>query len=168
MTIYHKTHEVIDHIITVLFEPDRRRIEAWIDRMIAKNEEAMGKTNVHCFIYNGDFYRQSNVRGFIQYRPALEYALWPEMDKLVADQRQVENDKAFCKQALVMLLEPCGTIQEIRDALPDCVAEVMPQLQGLERRYAPLWSISGNPRAQRQVAKIMPKLEMYSVTRMMF
>lgn len=167
-TGYAKMHEVIDEIVKTLFAADERRVTAWIDRMIGKNEECLGKSNVHCFIYNGDFYRQSNVRGHIQYRPALDYSLWDEMDKLVADQKAVDNDRAMVRQALVMLIEPCRTAQEVRDALPDCIAETMPQLQGLERRYQPLWTIATNPRAQRQIAKIMPKLELYSVARMIF
>lgn len=166
--VFKRIHEIIDDIVKVLFEPDARRIAAWIDRIIKKNEECLGKDNVHCFLYNGDFYRQSNVRGHIQYRPALDYSLWDEMDRLLKDQKQIDLDRSFCKQALVMLLERCMTIQEVRDALPDCVAETMPQLQGIERRFEPLWSIKTNPRAMRQVEKIMPKLEMYSVARMLF
>jgi hypothetical protein len=168
MTIYHEMHKVIDDITDTLFAPDKRRIAGWIDRMIGKNEECLGKANIHCFIYNGEFYRQSNVRGHIQFRPALDYSLWDEMDQLLADKKQIEKDRAFVRQALVALLEPCGTIQEVRDALPDCVAETMPQLQGIERRASPMWSIVGNVRAQRQIDKIMPKLELYSIARMMF
>lgn len=165
---HRRMHEIIDDIVKVLFEPDARRITAWVDRIIAKNEECLGKENIHCFIYNGDLYRQSNVRGFIQYRPALDYSLWDEMDRLDKDRRQIELDRSFCKQAMVMLLENCTDLQQIRDALPDCIGEAMPVLAQLERNRPPLYTIAGNPRAQRQVAKIMPKLEMYSVARMLF
>lgn len=161
-------HEIVDDIIKTLFAADDRRLTGWTDRLIAKNEEAMGKDNIHCFIYNGEFYRQSNVRGFIQYRPALDYSLWPEMDQLLTDKKAVERDRAFVRQALVALLEDCHCLQDIRDTLPDCIGECMPQLQGVDRTRPALFTITNNPRAQRQVAKIMPKLELYSVARMMF
>jgi len=160
-------HQVISDIVDTLFEADSRRIASWIDQLVQKNDEIAGKAQ-HAFIYNGTRYRQSNVRGVIQTHPALDYTLWDEADLLIKDAKQVEQDKSFVRQTLVTLLEPCRTAQEIRNALPECLSECIPSLREYERTAPSLYTIANNPRAKRQIAKIMPKLELYSVARMMF
>lgn len=167
-TGYAKAHQVVDVLIKALFDPDRRRLTAQVDRLIARNEECLGQQGLHCFIYNGVPYRQSNVTGHIKRYPGLDYSLWDDMELLLKDQKTVERDQSFIRQALIMLIEPCCSLQEVRDALPECVVDIMPELRALERRYELMWSIRGNVRAQRQVARVIPKLEAYAVARMMF
>jgi hypothetical protein len=162
-----KFYDVVMDIVTTLFEPDKRRLAAWVDRLIERNDEIIGFAN-HAFIYNGQQFRQSNVKGVIKVFPSLDYSLWDEADQFIADSKAIDQDKSFVRQALVRLMAPCLNAQDIRNALPECLADCIPALREYDRTAPEFYTIANNPRAQRQIAKIMPKLELYSVTRMMF
>lgn len=160
-------HQWIDQIIKCLFEPDHRRIQAWIDKIAEKNSEIQGQ-DVHGYLYAGVHYRPSNVAGFITNKKPLHSSLAEDMENLLRAKRAVDVEKGKVSQTLFLLLEPCKSEQDIRDTLPECVVDCLPNLKRLERTAEPAFTVADNSRATRQYKKILPKMEEYSVARMIF
>lgn len=163
------THQWIDPILKELFGPDHRRLTAWIDRLCEKNSEIVGK-DVHGFIYAGIFYRPSNVIGRITQHQVLHSSLDPDMQDFLLSKKVVDIEKTKLRQVLFMLLEPCNNQLDIRDTLPECVIDCIPDLRKFfpNRTRDPAFTIAHNPRAMRLFNKLLPKMEEYSVARMIF
>lgn len=168
------TYPIITHIIATIFAPEDRRLAGWIDRMCKANKEAyrpeLGPIagQLQGFIFNGVFYRPSDVTGPISGRKALHMSLWGEMETLEKDKKFVDTDKQFVQQTLYSLLDPCQTEQDIRDALPECLINTLPTTSRLPRTREPAFTIEGNDRAMRQYLKILPKIEVYAAARMIY
>lgn len=163
------THQWIDPILKELFGPDHRRLVAWIDRLCDKNSEIVGK-DVHGFIYAGVFYRPSNVIGKITGRQVLHSSLHGDMRDFLQSAKMVEVEKTKLRQILFMLLEPCNNQLDIRDTLPECVVDCIPDLKKHfpDRTREPAFTITSNERAMKLFNKLLPKMEEYSVARMLF
>lgn len=151
-----------------LFGNDERRLTAWVDRLCKSQQEALGDPKAYAFIYNGTFYRQSNVVGRIDGKKQLAPHLTAEMENFLKDKSAVDNDRAYTKQTLVNLLDGCDTLQDVRDTLPECLVCTLPQLRGLDRKREPACTIQSNPRALRHYVKILPVMEAYAAARLVF
>lgn len=160
-------HRVIDHIIKVVFSAEDRRIAAWVDKLCIKNQEIHPQSVG--FIYSGDIYRPSNVIGQLPRAPALDISHWAEMDNVLSDKKIISNEKAFIRQSLVGILESCSSEQDIRDAMPECIVDTLPQnIQQLRRTRSEAFTIAGDPRKLRQFEKVRNKLEVYATGRLIY
>jgi hypothetical protein len=164
---------IVNQIIKVLFASEDRRLTSWIDRMCRRNKEAYrgelpNAAQLQGFIFNGVFYRPSDVTGPISGRKALHASLWSEMETLEKDKKIVDTERDFVRQTLYALMDPCSTDQDFRDALPECLIDTLPQLKRLSRTREPAFTIEGNARAIRQYEKMLPKIEVYAAARMIY
>lgn len=166
---YDSRFAVIDKIINTLFAADNRRLQKWIDRLDSQNREARNDNMLLGFLYLGRYYRPSHVEGPdpTGVKP-LDPTLYATVDAFLADEKLVDTDKAFIRQGLFTILDPCKDMQEVRDALPECLVDFLPELKELERNADECWTIASNPRAIRQFEKVRPKLEAYAVARMIY
>jgi hypothetical protein len=166
-----KTHEMISEILGVIFQAEYRRLGQWIDRLVQQNRRAYEQTDLQGFIYNGVIYKetQQTVPDHLLNRRGLHHTLSSAMDAYLVDLTTLNRDKAFISQALAMLLDPCKTIQDIRDALPECLADTLGCISGRPRGDRPeAFTLDDNPRAKRQYEKILPRIQMYAVTRLIY
>jgi hypothetical protein len=153
-----------------LFAAEERRLDRIVSDLNRKNCEALGK-GLYGFRHQGmRFVPLGLARSAIgQPLAALSLHLAPQAESLIRDTRQIAEDKAMIRQLFVRLLDPCLAVQEIRDALPDCVAPLLSDLDKVSRSNPdPLWSIRHDDRAVRQYTKLISKIEMYAVTRMLY
>jgi hypothetical protein len=90
------------------------------------------------------------------------------MDLLVADQAIVDDNRAYVQQSLVNLFDPCESLQDMRDTLPECLVGCVPRLQQISREKEPAFTIKDNPRAMRQYLKVLPLMESYAAARLIF
>ena len=158
-------HVLVDHIISVLFLSDKNRITEWIDRIVVMNQEA-NKCSDNAFSYMGRFYRASHVIGPISRRQELHSSLTGQVDMLLRDQKIIDDQKAFIRQAIVQLLDPCYSVQDLRDALPDCLVSCVPTLSGFQRTRAEAYTIEDNPRAMKQYKQMLPNIQTYAAIRL--
>lgn len=101
--------------------------------------------------------------------PTLAFELLTEANEFLNDVKKVELDKEQIKQVLFKLLYPTTTLQEIRDALPDCLVPLAPDISKLSRQTDdPTWFIRNDERALKQYRKILPKIEMYAMSRLIY
>jgi hypothetical protein len=163
-----KKHEIITLIMKTMFQAEERRIQNWTDRLCRANQEFHKKCQM--FFWNGRFFRMSNVVGNIPQdkRAPLHSSLCDEADHLIADTKQPDDDKAFMKQAIFVLLEPCETTQDIRDALPEYLVDLVRWETSLPRTREAGYTIQNNPRALRDYHKMLPKIQIYSTARLIY
>lgn len=156
-----------ESLIKTLFANDLNRLAEWVDRMIKKNNECCGITS-YAFLYNGSVYRQSNVVGRIDAPRLMHVSLMDEMEAFLKDKAIIDEDQAYIRQSLVNLFDPCETLQDMRDTLPECLVICLPQLQPMARTRPAGFTIESNPRAMRQYLRILPKMEAYAAARLIF
>ena len=158
-------HSIISNIIQVLFSAEERRFQKEIDRLHDQNLE-VSRANLDGFMFQGRFYRHSNSAAGTGHRRTLHLDLWPNMQAHLRDREKVELDKQQIKQVLFRLIDPCSCLQHIRDAIPDCIADTLPEsIRSLDRM--------GNPdfktlRDLRQYNQTLPKIEFYSAARLLY
>ena len=160
-------HKLIDNVIDSLFAADNRRLQAWVDRLCEKNQEARREPVVG-FLYGGVYYRPSNVIGAVPVKRAIDPSLYPQIDAFLADKRTIDDQKQLIRQGMFMVLDPCKSIDDIRDALPECLVDCLPNLKTMPRHREAAFTIQDNPRACRQFAKILPIMEIYASARLIY
>lgn len=166
-----RQREVINELLTKLFEPERRRLQSRIGELNNANQALKG-SNIDGFIYAGEYYRPSKgnltVAGPGQAKPSLHFSLNDRMVEWLADRKACTDDESLIKQTLFKLLKPCETDAHIRNALPECLVSLVQGLINHPRTDEPGWTLRGDERGMRQFNKILPKLEAYSVARLLY
>jgi hypothetical protein len=164
---YRSPHKVIDHIISVLFAAEERRLTKAVNELCNANREAYNGEQLHGFHYQGRWYRYEDVSGALN-RKVLHLSLFSRMDRHLADEAAVNMDKQMIRQTLFQLLDPCTSEQDMRDALPNCLSDTLGEIGRLPRKNEEAFTIRNNPRAVKQYEKIKPKLELYSAARLLY
>lgn len=166
----HTTNNMINMIVSTIFVPEYRRLGTWVDRLCRQNREAHQDPELVAFIYNGDIYKPvaTDMANHLIKRRGLHSSLGEDMEMYLRDLSLLTQDKSFIAQSLFKLLDPCENDQDVRDTLPNCLADTLPQLQGISRHREPAWTIVEDERAMRQYNKVLPKIEMYSAARLMY
>ncbi len=165
-----KTHETISEMLSTVFLPEYRRLGNWIDRLCTQNREAYNDPELLGFIYDGKVYKPvaTEEANHMIKRRGLHGTLAENMEAYLKDLSVLMEDKAFISQSLFKLLDPCENDQDVRDALPNCLADTLPRLQGIARGRPEAWTIVDNERAMRQYKKILPRIEMYASARLLY
>lgn len=164
-------HKLIDTITAQLFKAEERRLDTALHKINRANREAGAATDG--FFYNGQFYRpltgQLLVAGKGHPKAMLHPSLHGPMDGFLADKKRVEDERKFTYQTLMNLLTPCKCEQDIRSTLPECLKSFLPEeIATLERHTTAAFTIENNPRALRQYEKILPTIEAYSVSQLLY
>lgn len=156
-------------ILDELFIAENRRLERTIEVLNEKHNK-LRLTQDDGFIFSGLYYRPKGNPG----KPALQKASLDErlVDEGMAflkDKSYVAQEKQLIKQALLFVLTPCQSRQDIRDALHDCLSDVLTRdIAALPRTRPHAFTIEGNPRAMRQYQAALPRMEFYSAARLFY
>lgn len=163
-------HNFIHEMMGVIFHPEYRRLGNWINRLCQQNRELYNDPELLGFIYEGLAYKPTDIKisDKVMTRRALHVDLHEDMHAYIADLDVLIRDKSFVSQTLFKLLDPCENMDDIRDALPECLVNTLPSLQGKSRGRPEAYTIEGDPRAKRQYEKILPKIEMYAAGRLLY
>lgn len=174
----------IDEWVKVIFDhllaAEMRRIESMLVQLNDKNSalKAPAGSKFYGFVHMGKTYIPEEYSYLLPHIPrqqrhklippiALELA--EEVGTFASEVAKLESDKTAIHQMLFKLLRPVTTMQELRDALPDCVATKLPQLASLQRQNPdPTWSIKNDPRALREYDRVLPRIEFYSVSHLLY
>lgn len=163
--------KLIDGLVQKLFEAEQRRLDAGINELNALNKQVRN-SKVDGFIYGGVFYRPTSGALTLaspgQAKPTLHYSLCPQMDAWIADWQTIRDDKALISQMFFRLLKPCKDLRDIRNALPECIVGLVQELKQHPRADEEGWTLRGDERAMRQFHKLLPKIEAYSATRLLY
>jgi hypothetical protein len=116
----------MDALLKALFTAEERRLDGIVSDLNRKNCEAKNK-RLYGFRHQGMRFVPKDVLGSAMSHHAVPLAtlspeLAPQAESLIRDTRQITDDKTMIRQMFVRLLDQCVTLQEIRDAVPDCTA----------------------------------------------
>lgn len=164
-------YSTLNELISKLFEPERRRLNLVIRDLNVSNKR-LKALKTDGFLYGGKFYMALNVSATIpsagQAKPTLDFSLNGEMEQHLKDCKIIADDSAMIKQILWKLLKPCNREADIRNALPECLVPIIPSLKAHPRYTFAGYTIFEDVRAWRQFQKYLPKMELYSITRLLY
>jgi hypothetical protein len=167
--------DVRANCIEALFEAEDRRLKKIKDKLVEDNNK-LNDTDYICFVFNGDYYVHSS-RVFFNpgYAPSvsspttcLHLSLTNRMREYITDKKTVDSDRHQIAQILYRILRTLDSIQQYRNAMPECIVSLVPSLSSLQRTADQLEYFNGDERLIRQYNSLLPKIEMYSVTRFIY
>jgi hypothetical protein len=164
-------NETINALIITLFEPENRRLKGMINELNTSNKR-LKTTKVDGFLYGGKLYLPTGVPTMVfaagQSKHTLDFSLNGEMERWLKDSKVINDDASMIKQTLWKLLKPCQTDIHVRNALPECLVTLIPGLKVHPRTSEAGYTILEDTRAWRQFQKYLPKMELYSITRLLY
>lgn len=166
-------YRFIDPIKEKLFEAEERRLKAGIDRLVEQHDELSEPIKRFMgFMFNGDIYRHSRANLIYKSYPMLDWSLNEEMEAWLKDRKAVQLDKDQIGQMLFRLQSHVmngseHVVQERRDALPECLVSLVPKFQAMPRNFNIQFFLTSE-RDIRQYAKILPKIEMYAMSKLIY
>jgi hypothetical protein len=98
----------------------------------------------------------------------LHPSLVPEMGSITTARKILELDRSRIQQALFLVLKDARTNQDMRDALPNCLRDLIPACKGLERTREEAYTLRDNPRAYSQYMMLRDKIEFYVAARLLY
>ena len=166
--------ELVQVLLKKLFNHEFSRVRKNIEALVSEHDQIMlraGREVRYGFLFDGVSYRLSVPPIFHHHLFGLDISLNDQMEGFLSDKRQLKEELQLARQSLHMLLKDLGFTQDIRDALPDFLAYKFTDevdLSALPRSRSEAFTIESNERAQRQWAKIRPRLEFYNTTRLLY
>lgn len=162
-----KTFPFIEAIKKALFVPEERRLTAALDRLVDSHDE-INKDHTMGFSFNGEIYRHSRSSTIYRSWPVLVWALNGEMETWLKDRKAIALDRDQIGQMLFKLLYQANDLQEMRDTLPECLVPIVPDFQGMPRKFNQEFLIRHNERDLKQFRKILPKIELYAISKLIY
>lgn len=131
--------DIGEYLIIHLFEPEQRQFQRQVDRLVDDNDALVGELN-EGFNYLGTNYGRNGRQGFMK-AAILDYKLIPRMKQLVDFQKQMGNEKQLITQMIYKLITPCQSGQDLRDALPECLVQLLSEMYKAlpTRKRDPAW-----------------------------
>ena len=161
-------HQWVEHVLDVLFAPDKKRLGSIISELNDKNSSIRG-SRYFGFMHHGSRFLdpryKTQAKVLATYpMPTLSMELNAQVKQFDKDCDVLQRDREKIKQALVPLLINCIDMQDIRDCLPDCVAALIPELASIPRKILdPTEKIRSDVYAVKAYKKSVPLMEAYSV-----
>jgi hypothetical protein len=154
-----------------LFKHEENRLNGVLISLNQENKKLTGSA-MDGFLYEGKFYLpKGDLNLFYDPslgRTSLHKQLTPAMDDYIKDEKSVQEDKKLIMQTVFRVCKPCKLTQDVRDALPEPLALMFAFLKQLDRTREPAYTLEGDPRAMRQYKKILPKIQFYAASRLIY
>lgn len=157
----------VTFLLNTLFEREEAFLTKRYNALIVQNVALGGSTDG--FRHMGVIYSQLTGPG--RQRGSygtLHRSLIPEVGTFLDDRKAIDNDKDRVKMALSLVLRDCQTFQDIRDALPNGVVDLIPECRGLVRTREQAFTLADNPRSYTQYMAIREKIEFYVASRLLY
>ena len=161
-------NEIIMALTNALFSAEIKRLRKRELDLVAENR-SLSSEHYDGFFYQGQFYtdldRSLAAKGT---KASLHPSLVPSMARHTKDKKEVEFDRLRVKQALALLLKDVRTAQDLRDALPNQLAEMIDQIKGMERSRPEGFTLMTDPRKIKQYQNLREKIEFYTAARLLY
>lgn len=161
-------NEIIKALTSALFMAETNRLKKRELELVAENR-SLSSEHYDGFFYQGQFYtdldRYIAAKGT---KASLHPSLVPSMERHIKDKKEVEFDRLRVKQALALLLKDVRTAQDLRDALPNQLAEMIDQIKGMERSRPEGFTLMTDSRKIKQYQKLREKIEFYTAARLLY
>lgn len=84
------------------------------------------------------------------------------------DVKNTEREHLRLRQGLAVLLSPCGSDQDIRDALPDVIVGFFPELNALPRFREEAWVFRDQPLKMHSHQQTVELLNFYACNQLIY
>jgi hypothetical protein len=169
VTAQNQTYKWLTQFMDRVFEPESRRMQQALDRIVEMHEEILPpeQRGWLCFRYGGDVFAHSRTITVNKAAANLAWALNDQMDKWLKETRELRLDKDQIQQTLFKCLHGWNDRQDFRNRMPECLVTVTGS--NLERTV-PFEEATCHltPRDRRQFEKILPKIQLYATTRLIY
>lgn len=137
--------------------------ERHIQLLVDQNKELTGEGKG--FLFKGQFWSNEKTNPS-EPKHIIHKSLYAEAQQMYDDVMQARKDKLSIERHLSMLLRPCRSLQDYRDALPDAFAEFLPQLRELSRTRPEAWHLEGQAFLIERHKRIMELINYYHASRL--
>lgn len=165
------SHQLIQAILAALFTAEHRRLEGELQRLHQANKNAWAKL-ADGFVFQGQFFIPKDVPNGPRTNLPLHERLWGEAKEFLADRKLIEDDGQNISQLMFKLLEPCGLTghldQDIRDAVPECIQDLLSEEIRALSRIRPAKEMLHHPRDWKLYDQVHPRIEFYSAARLLY
>ena len=162
---------LVTDMINQIFVGEARRLSRLEASLVEENSRLGSQAD--WFQFQGRVYSKGPATHRIAGQsPRLDPKLYAAASEHAKDLAQIETDKRWVQQALVLLLRDCTSLQDLVDALPNSLhatlAAVREGAKGLKRSREEAWSLRDNPRAMAQYEKLREKMEFYNISNLVY
>jgi hypothetical protein len=159
--------ETVTELLKALFDREEAQIKKREQAMLARHIQTGGSTDGfrHLGLVYSDLAGYSRRMGKYD---RLHQSLVPEMSAILTDQKMVAADRDRIKQALAMVLRHCHSFQDMRDALPNCMKDLIPEIRNLDRTRPEAYTLEDNRRSYTQYMALREKIEFYVASRLLY
>lgn len=167
------SHQWLDEIMERLFAPETRRIDKMVESLTERNSKILGRPT-HGFMHMGKLYVPKSAEAIFRMNrkiavPSISIELIDEISAFNTDINKINRDKDKIRQVLFKLIYQANSKQEIRDALPECVVQIIEEFRGMPRTMVDCtWLIRNDWRSMRDYEKVLPKIEFYAMTALIY
>lgn len=159
-------------LVQELFLAELRRLDKVLDSIITRNGETFAVYNSTGFLYLGEFYSssRSSQQPPSGHRLVLANHLLDDMREYLEQAGKLLLEVHMVNQMVFRLVQGCKTYQDVRDALPECLIAMDKQghLKSLQRTRKAAFTLDNDAMALRQYEKILPIIEYYAGTHLIF
>ena len=168
MIHYTQINELITALVKALFEAEDQRLYRQELELVSENRKVSAEY-YDGFFFQGHYYtdldRKLASKGV---KSGLHSSLVPSMEQHIKDKKEVEFDRLRIRQALALSLNGISNNQDLRDALPNQLAEMIDQIKALPRHRPEAYTLMDDPRKFQQYQKLREKIEFYAVARLLY
>ena len=161
-------NEIIRALTDALFSAETKRLRKREFDLVTENR-SLSSQHYDGFFFQGQFYtdldRSLAAKGI---KTSLHPSLVPSMERHIKDKKEVEFDRLRVKQALALLLKDVRTAQDLRDALPNQLAEMIDQIKEMKRSRPEGFTLMTDSRKIKQYQKLREKIEFYTAARLLY
>ncbi|MDR5839302.1 hypothetical protein [Caballeronia sp. LZ034LL] len=169
---YHQTMRFVDQVVHQLFEPEGRRLQSIVDRIVEENDALRakeGKFSAESFKFYGRGYRKSTpfqIWGddFPELYPELE----PKMFAYLEDEKNILRDRQQIDQALAKYLLGFTSDQNVRDRMPDTLVSLVPSWNNMPRVQSWEEATGLSVQAIKRSQKTLEKIAVYAAARLIY
>jgi hypothetical protein len=155
-------------LLTKVFAGEQKRLDKLKTSFAKRNREVMPEASdgfVHRMIFFSTKPDDPNVKTSAY--PA-HVTLVLELNQFFVELNRLEQDMLRVKQGLAIVLRDCTTAQDVRDALPNSMAELLDQTKRLPRTRPEAYTLQNKPIQQQQYTTMRNLMEVYVMTRAMY
>lgn len=161
-------NSIIDGLLTSLFSSENARLRKRELALVSENRK-LSPQKYDGFFYQGQFFtdldRSIASKGI---KSGLHPSLVPSMELHMKDKNEVEFDTRRVKQALALVLKDCRNTQDLRDALPNVLADMIDQIRGMPRTRPEGFTLMTDQRKFKQYQALREKIEFYSAAKLLY
>ncbi len=161
----------IDGVLGQMLAAENRRLQTAIDKMVERQEEIVSSNGVLAFAYKGTVYRSVRAFAIPQNKryPSLHLSLWSDMETLLADKVYIDRDRQTINQMLYKCLNGFKDTQDFRNRLPEVLVGYLDGPSRQIPRTVPFEeAVCLDERDMKMYQRILPRIELYAVSRLIY